>query len=205
MPVLLPAKGPAFWNLVSDEVLPLNMPQEVHLQAFSDDFVFLVKAVTKQEVQNLVNKASEDKTNYLQINKKRERPIWNYGIKWGQSNIKRTSVIKYLGVLIDDKLNFAAHLSTIKNKSLILYQGLKKVAGTSWGLSKNIRTVVEKFILYALAAWAHNITVRQQKLLSSYQRNFLLIKTLHYQYRFIYPHIIFLVMYNVTCNLKLSY
>ncbi|GBM98813.1 hypothetical protein AVEN_22512-1, partial [Araneus ventricosus] len=59
---------------------------------------------------------------------------------------------------------------------------LKNVAGTSWGLSKNIRrqlylTVVEKVILYASAAWAHNITARQQRLLSSIQRKFLLIIT----------------------------
>ncbi|GBM59008.1 hypothetical protein AVEN_241397-1 [Araneus ventricosus] len=56
--------------------------------------------------------------------------------------------------------------------------GLKNVAGTSWGLSKNIRrqlylTVVEKVILYASAEWAHIITARQQKLLSSIQRKFL--------------------------------
>ncbi|GBO24250.1 hypothetical protein AVEN_128478-1 [Araneus ventricosus] len=106
-------------------------------------------------------------------------PIWYSGIKWGQNNIKRVSVIKYLGVLIEDKLNFAAHLSAIKNKSLILHQGLKNVAGTSWGLSKNIRrqlylTAVERVILYASEAWAHNITARQHKLLSSIQRKFLL-------------------------------
>ncbi|GBO20395.1 hypothetical protein AVEN_146338-1, partial [Araneus ventricosus] len=70
----------------------------------------------------------------------------------------------------------------IKNKSLILHQGFKNVAGTSWGLSKNIRrqlylTVVEKVILYASAAWAHNITARQLKLLPSIQRKFLLNTT----------------------------
>ncbi|GBL96317.1 hypothetical protein AVEN_238681-1 [Araneus ventricosus] len=94
----------------------------------------------------------------------------------GQNNMKRASVIKYLVVLIDDKRNFAAHLSAIKNKTLILHKGLKKVAGTSWGLSKNIGrqlhlTVVEKVILYASAAWAHNITARQQKLLFFYPKN----------------------------------
>ncbi|GBN02808.1 hypothetical protein AVEN_1707-1 [Araneus ventricosus] len=66
-------------------------------------------------------------------------------------------------------------LTAIKNKSLVLHQWLKNVAGTNWGLSKNIRrqlylTVVEKVILYASAAWAHNITARQQKLLYSIQR-----------------------------------
>ncbi|GBN30731.1 hypothetical protein AVEN_233291-1 [Araneus ventricosus] len=159
------SQGPATWN---------------QQQGCSHDFVFLVNAVSKQEVKNLANKAlqtfktwtdkhkleiSLDKTYYLHINKNRSGPIWYSGIKWGQTNIKRASVIKYLGVLIDDKLNFAAHLSAIKNKSLILHQGLKNVAGTSCGLSKNIRrqlylTVVEKVILYASAAWAHNITAR---------------------------------------------
>ncbi|GBM14882.1 Retrovirus-related Pol polyprotein from type-1 retrotransposable element R1 [Araneus ventricosus] len=127
--------GHAFWNLVADEVLQQDWPQGVHLQAFADDFVFLVNAVSKQEVKNLANKAlqtfktwtdkhkleiSLDKTYYLHINKNRSGPIWYSGIKWGQNNIKRASVIKYLGVLIDDKLNFSAHLSAIKNKSLYI-------------------------------------------------------------------------------------
>ncbi|GBL92856.1 hypothetical protein AVEN_4556-1 [Araneus ventricosus] len=37
-----------------------------------------------------------------------------------------------------------------------------------------IYAVVEKIILYASAAWAHNMTTRQQKLLSSTQRKVLL-------------------------------
>ncbi|GBM19613.1 hypothetical protein AVEN_107290-1 [Araneus ventricosus] len=97
---------------------------------------------TKQEVKSLANKAlqtfktwtdkrklkiSLDKTNYLHINKNKSGPIWYSGIKWGQNNIKRASVIKYLGVLIDDKLKFVANLPETKNKSLILHQGLKNV------------------------------------------------------------------------------
>ncbi|GBM43621.1 hypothetical protein AVEN_210561-1 [Araneus ventricosus] len=78
-------------------------------------------------------------------------------------------------ISLTSRLTFLA----IKNKSLILHQGLKNVAGTSWRLSRNIRrqlylTVVEKVILYASAAWAHNITARQQRLLSFIQRKFLL-------------------------------
>ncbi|GBM75057.1 hypothetical protein AVEN_197425-1 [Araneus ventricosus] len=153
--------GPAFWNLVANEVLRQDWLQGMHLQAFADDFVFLINVGTKQEVKNLVNKAlktfktwtdkykleiSLDKTNHLYINKNRSGPIYN------------------------------------KEKPLILHQGLKYIAGTSWRLSKNIRrqlylTVVEKVILCASAAWAHpyhNITARQQKLLSSIQRKFLL-------------------------------
>ncbi|GBM05192.1 hypothetical protein AVEN_197745-1 [Araneus ventricosus] len=84
--------GPVFWKLVDDEVLRQDWPQGVHLQAFADDFVFLVNAGSKQEVKNLANKAlqtfktwtdkhkleiSLDKTNYLHINKNRSGPICN--------------------------------------------------------------------------------------------------------------------------------
>ncbi|GBM63818.1 hypothetical protein AVEN_142817-1 [Araneus ventricosus] len=134
---------PSFLNLVADEVLRQDWSQGVHLQAFADDFVFLANAGTKQGVKNLANKAlqtfktwtdkpkfeiSLEKTNYLHINTNRSGPIWYSGIKWGQHNIKRASVIKYLRVLIDDRLNFAAHFSAIKTNSLIVHQGLKKVA-----------------------------------------------------------------------------
>ncbi|CAL1269134.1 unnamed protein product [Larinioides sclopetarius] len=34
--------GPAFWNLVANEVLTQSWPDGVHLQAFADDFIFLI-------------------------------------------------------------------------------------------------------------------------------------------------------------------
>ncbi|GBM53349.1 hypothetical protein AVEN_165027-1 [Araneus ventricosus] len=42
--------GPDFWNLMSHEVIWQNWSQEVHLQAFEDDFVSVVNAGTKQEL-----------------------------------------------------------------------------------------------------------------------------------------------------------
>ncbi|GBM44680.1 hypothetical protein AVEN_120759-1, partial [Araneus ventricosus] len=67
----------------------------------------------------------------------------------------------------------------IKNKSLIRHQGLKKVAGTSWGLSENTSRQLypnggEKGQSLCLSSMAHSITARQQKLLSSIQRKILL-------------------------------
>ncbi|GBL88940.1 hypothetical protein AVEN_240888-1, partial [Araneus ventricosus] len=47
--------GPAFWNLVANEVLTQSWPEGVHLQA--DDFIFLIKAPTKAKVKSLANEA----------------------------------------------------------------------------------------------------------------------------------------------------
>ncbi|GBM67275.1 hypothetical protein AVEN_201208-1 [Araneus ventricosus] len=33
---------PAFWNIVADEILLIQWPQGVHLQAFADVFAFIV-------------------------------------------------------------------------------------------------------------------------------------------------------------------
>ncbi|GBM83861.1 hypothetical protein AVEN_145082-1 [Araneus ventricosus] len=76
-------------------------------------------------------------------------------------------------------LNFATHLSQLKNKTLIFHQKIKSIAASNWGLNKNIRrkiyfTVIERILLYGAPAWANNITSRQQRLLNSIQRKFLL-------------------------------
>ncbi|GBM10912.1 hypothetical protein AVEN_171405-1 [Araneus ventricosus] len=42
--------GPAYWNLAVKEVLTESWPQEVHLQAFADDFIFLIKAQAKAKL-----------------------------------------------------------------------------------------------------------------------------------------------------------
>ncbi|GBL78274.1 hypothetical protein AVEN_59778-1 [Araneus ventricosus] len=43
--------GPAFWNLVANEVRTQSCPEGVHLQAFADDFIFLIKAPTQAKAK----------------------------------------------------------------------------------------------------------------------------------------------------------
>ncbi|GBM10751.1 hypothetical protein AVEN_134-1 [Araneus ventricosus] len=85
-----PSTGPVFWNLVADKVLRQDWSQGVHLKAFADDFVFLVNAVTKQEVKNLANKTwtdkhkleiSLEKTNYFHIKRIDQDQYGTYKLK----------------------------------------------------------------------------------------------------------------------------
>ncbi|GBN62851.1 hypothetical protein AVEN_201674-1 [Araneus ventricosus] len=81
--------GPAFWNLLANEVLTQSWPEGVHLQAFADDFIFLIKAPTKAKVKSLANEAlnqfkswaakhnleiSADKSNCMHFIKNRNGP-----------------------------------------------------------------------------------------------------------------------------------
>ncbi|GBM52980.1 hypothetical protein AVEN_111328-1 [Araneus ventricosus] len=87
---------PAIWNFVRDEVLTQSWPEGVHLQAFSDDFIFLIKAPTKAKVKSLANEAlnqfkswtakhnleiSANKSNYMHFNKNRNDLRWLAGIR----------------------------------------------------------------------------------------------------------------------------
>ncbi|GBM28679.1 Retrovirus-related Pol polyprotein from type-1 retrotransposable element R1 [Araneus ventricosus] len=121
--------APAFWNLVANEVLTQSWPEGVHLQAFADDFIFLIKAPTKAKVRFLANEAlnqfkswaakhnleiSADKSNYMYFNKNRNGSRWSAGIRWDGNHLRRKSSIKYLVIFIDDKLKDTKPLS--KNK-----------------------------------------------------------------------------------------
>ncbi|GBM39417.1 Putative protein in type-1 retrotransposable element R1DM [Araneus ventricosus] len=146
--------GPAFSNFLANEVLSKISPSGVHLQAFTDDFVSLIEANTKAKVKTLANEAisefrawsdshqlqiSTNKSSYLHFNENKNGPRWSERIRWGNSNLKRSSTIKYLGILIDEKLNYVAHLQEIKSKTFQIYRKRKCVDANNWGLSKAIR------------------------------------------------------------------
>ncbi|GBN31612.1 hypothetical protein AVEN_105607-1 [Araneus ventricosus] len=52
--------GSAFWNIVADEILSVKWPQGVHLQAFADDFAFIVIDNTREGPRKF-NKLALDK------------------------------------------------------------------------------------------------------------------------------------------------
>ncbi|GBM77919.1 hypothetical protein AVEN_89583-1 [Araneus ventricosus] len=67
----------------------------------------------------------------------------------------------------------------MKTKLTHLHQNITRIAGTSWGLNKDLRrrlykTVAERMILHGVAAWAYPLSARQSRLLNSIQRKFLL-------------------------------
>ncbi|GBO01828.1 hypothetical protein AVEN_255446-1 [Araneus ventricosus] len=67
----------------------------------------------------------------------------------------------------------------MKTKLTHLHQKITRIAGTNWGLNKDLRrrlykTVAEQMILHEAVAWAYPLSARQSRLLNSIQRKFLL-------------------------------
>ncbi|GBN44723.1 hypothetical protein AVEN_113113-1 [Araneus ventricosus] len=108
--------GPAFWNIVAAEILSVQWPQGVHLQAFADDFAFIITDNTREGLRNFSKLAldkfkdwagknklhvSMEKSSYVLFSKLVRGPT----IKWGNQTISHKNHLKYLGVTIDHKLS----------------------------------------------------------------------------------------------------
>ncbi|GBN95587.1 hypothetical protein AVEN_3126-1 [Araneus ventricosus] len=114
--------GPALWNLVANEIHNQVWSDNVHIQAFADDFVLVIKADTNksliEDTQSAITQFSSwcsenelaistEKTNYILFSKMVRSPknTWN-GYK-----INRVKSFKYLGIHVDDRLNWLEHIN----------------------------------------------------------------------------------------------
>ncbi|GBO04612.1 Putative protein in type-1 retrotransposable element R1DM [Araneus ventricosus] len=185
--------GPSFWNIMADEILSVQWPQRVHLQAFSNDFAFIVTDNTREGSRRLSKLALDkfkdwadknklhvtmEKSNYVLFSKLVRGPT----IKWGNQSISPKKHLKYLGVTIDHKLSSLPHVIEQGKRAMDQYQNLWRIAGKTWGINENIRrllhkTVIERTLCHGSAAWGHNMTSRIQKRLDSIHRLFLLYIT----------------------------
>ncbi|GBL97973.1 Retrovirus-related Pol polyprotein from type-1 retrotransposable element R1 [Araneus ventricosus] len=109
--------GPAMWNLVANEILNQVWPDNVHIQAFANYFVLVIEADTNkslvEDTQSAITQFSSwcsenelaistEKTNYILFSKMVRSPK----ITWNGYKINRVNSFKYLGIHVDDRLNW---------------------------------------------------------------------------------------------------
>ncbi|GBM36461.1 hypothetical protein AVEN_234838-1 [Araneus ventricosus] len=181
----MPETGPLSRSMISEEWQP-----NVHLQAFADDFIFVISEPTGAKLKATAQaaltkfphwtnkhhlKVSTEKSTTILIS----RLVSGPRVKWDNQINKSYTSLKYLGVIIDNKLNWVDHLINMKTKLTHLHQKITRIAGTNWRLNKDFRrrlykTAAERMILHGAAAWAYSLSARQSRLLNSIQRKFLI-------------------------------
>ena len=139
--------SPTLFNYLIEEILELELPRNVKIQAYADDIVIYQKIIKPKNVRpltirplqlalnsltNCINKLglkiSIDKTKALCTNLNTDNlgmlTLNNVPLQWA-------SEYKYLGVHIDDKLNFKAHVSHLENKALKRINCMKVLSSLS--------------------------------------------------------------------------
>lgn len=164
--------GPLMWNLVMDLLLEAAEGLEAHVQAFADDVLVVASASTMNSLNRQVNEALKMIAKWGTDNKmkfaahKTQAVIITNKLKYDtpQFILQGTHIaigkeIKVLGVTIDRKLTFKAHIMNACSKAVGIYQAVATATRTNWGLSPKLTrllytAVVEPIVLYASSVWS---------------------------------------------------
>lgn len=90
--------------------------------------------------------------------------------------IEYTPILKYLGILIDNKLTFMPHLNHIHSRCDVLFSNISRLQHNTWGLHYTQRLILYKGLIQSLYGYgaATYITPNILKNVNKQQRKFLL-------------------------------
>ncbi|GBN98468.1 hypothetical protein AVEN_273686-1 [Araneus ventricosus] len=106
--------------------------------------------------------------------------------KINNTSIKVTDSLKILGIYIDQKFSWTAHINSLHEKILTLTSNFNRIVKTEWSVDKVLiktwyLTTIEKSLLYGASVWGGALTKIQADRLHSIQRVFLLKFTRGYR------------------------
>lgn len=181
--------GPTLWILTYNAVLRVAESGHMQLIGFADDTLLIVTAKNPYELEDLCNQLirqieaivesmgcefAGEKTQALFLSPKRTLKREQMEIYVAGAKVNITETIKYLGVIVDDKINFASHVEYLVQKA-------KKMCGKLAGITRNLRgpkenrrklytTIINQVILYAAPVWAPELSKKSRHKINSAQR-----------------------------------
>lgn len=126
--------GAVLWNIMYDGVLRTDLPPGVEVVGYADDIVLTVMGDSVEQVETRTTQAIGTVVKWMTENRlkvahnKTEMVLVSNCKQIGTAHVefdgcltKSKRQVKYLGVIIDDRLNFNSHICwTLKSLSLIL-------------------------------------------------------------------------------------
>lgn len=164
--------SPLLWLMVVDELITMLTDQGLVVQGYADDLVILIcgrfintLCSRMQEVMGQVEdwctstelSVNPDKTQLVLFTKKRKIEGFFNPTLFNKSLI-RSHEVKYLGVTIDDKLNWGAHVALRLQKAIKSFWALRRAVGRNWGLSPKVvhwfyTAVIRPLFTYGSIIW----------------------------------------------------
>ena len=180
--------GPLLWNIMYDGVLKLTLPQGCKTVAYADDLALIAVEKTEYELERIVNRSLERIKKFLderelQLSVEKTEAILLVGRKkhrdmffsLGGEIITPKKEIKYLGVVLDEKLKFKNHLKYVINRATEVTKNLTRLMPRKGGCTETKRrmlcTVADSIVLYGCEVWKEALDVKENmKLLNQLQR-----------------------------------
>lgn len=181
--------GPALWSAFYDDLLDTDMPPGVQLVAFADDVALIGTARTGELAGVLINPALEIVSNWMHNHglklapQKSEAAVLTTKYRYNDPvlyveghRVPVKSKIRYLGVELDTRLSFTAHVATAAKKAFEAARSIGRLmpnlGGPSQAKRKLLSSVVNSKLLYASPVWADGATrtAKNRNAMSSSQR-----------------------------------
>ena len=186
--------GPLLFLIYINDINNVSATSDLVL--FADDTNIFVKGKSKQDAYNAANKILQQISNYMLFNKLHinfDKSCFMYFTKTsnsklpsnidnecnlpimiGVTEIKQVSETKFLGVTIDDKLSWDAHVKTLSKKLASCTGSINQIASSiPESLFKDLyHTLFESYMTYGITVWGsipdsklNKIFVAQKKIM----------------------------------------
>ena len=168
--------SPFLWNLVVDDLLKFSAKEiPGYLQAFADDLVTLAEGsdtgVIWQRTQKTINTIEKwcdiKGLNISALKTKIVMFTWNRNwtmrpISVGGNTITLSKTVKFLGVTLDNKLNYNTHIDNVTQKATAALMQCKRAVGPMRGPSPKTckwiyTTVVRPILSYSVTVWVRTL------------------------------------------------
>lgn len=172
--------GPLLWNIMYNEVLNLPLPEGVLIIGFADDIGIVTVAKHISQIEAATSAAiaqvktwmelaklelAEHKTEALLITSRKKVEFMNVTV--GNQVIHSTHSLKYLGVMLDNRLNFKDHIEYVSQKASKIQGSLARIlpniGGPKPARRKLLATVINSVILYASPVWTDGLDLKCSK------------------------------------------
>lgn len=136
--------GPILWNATINQLLSINFPEYVRIQAYTDDIVVSMIRNTRAQLVERATNALKTVKQWGTIRGLKFSTaiplgcelVAGFTIPFGDGRIVTTTAAKYLGIWIDQKLTYEKHVNMIKDKNLSFFSRLRAVLGYNWGMKR---------------------------------------------------------------------
>ena len=185
--------GPIFWDLAVEPCLnKMSSIEETDgVIAYADDIAVVIGGNTRAELEQKAEKTlktlqewcernklqlSKEKTVYMLLKGKLQR---NPTVR-ANTSIKRVKTIKYLGVILDENLNFNDHINYVCNKTLKIMNKIISIGQQRFHLPLAVihryhDAIMAAMMSYGSSVWGHRVNlVHEATLVNRVQRTILI-------------------------------
>lgn len=169
--------GPLLWNMMYDGVLKLNLPPGVAIFGYADDIALTVVARTTTDLMRVFGIAfrlvaswmegaalqlAPQKTEVLLVTPRKQLETLTLNVGGCQISSKRS--IRYLGVQLDTRLSFNAHVDYACNRAADVTQSLSRlmpnIGGPRQVRRRLLASVANSIMLYGAPIWGTALSRR---------------------------------------------